>query len=273
MKKTILTIFTAAALVSCAKNPAENGGTLRLDVENAAFVAAVTRAGGQLDLAELGETLPDPMGLSTRVSSLDPDILLDGEHPWRDYPSVSAANEEKFLYRPGRYRVHIGRPAETEGLHLPCFEGSADVTVTKGESTTARLRLQVSNTAVRIRFTDAFKSYFANGATVQLKTAAGGLFTVSYAQEEDALFWILPQEFTLSGTAVPQDPSPGIIAASPVAFKDLVLADVQPQTLYTCVFDMDNAGGTDGEGVRILLNDTPVETIEENVELNPDASK
>ena len=308
MKKVLLIMITAAACGACAKHPAERQercGTLRISGENAPLVSVLTRA--ERELSELGETLPDAMHLRTLVSSLNRNLLLDGKNPWKFYDSAAEANEENVLYEPGRYVVTIGSvtedgefpswrdlaagtlvapverpyysggvlvPEVAEGPHRPFFEGHTEVTVTKGQTVTARVSLRVVNTAVSIRFSDAFRHYFENGAEIRLETAAGSVFTVGYDKDEGTVFWIRPQGFTLSGSAVPQSPSPGIIDPAPLRFKDRTVpdADVQPRTLYTYVFDIDDAGATEG-GIRILLNDEAIETIEEEVELNPDAPK
>lgn len=327
MRKIFLTVLAAAALVSCAKNSVEmsgSSGTLKIDGQSVSFVSALTRADGQKELAELGESVPDPMSMRTLISCKSPDIRLDGSNPWKVYSSANAANEENPLYEPADYIVTIGTRTESgilphytelstgktvtnterpyytggsvlipqtpEGKNLPYFEGRAEVTVNKGETATAHVSLRVANTAVCVRFTDNFKKYFEKGATILIKTKSAGpgtdkmtaanTFTVTYDTDEGAIFWIRPQGFSISGTALRQDPSPGIIEAKPVGFADYTVKDeaVKPQTLYTYTFDIAGAGSTgsgpdEAGGITITINDEPVEIIEDDIELNPNAPK
>lgn len=315
MRRFFTVMLAAAALASCTKNPSgqtDGAGTLRIEGENEPFVSALTRADGRVELSELGQTAPDPMGLRTLISCMDTRIDLGGGQPWKEYDSADDANAEQALYLPAGYVVTLAMPTEdgvlpsyavlssgetvsgfdrpyyagggtlipvvAEGRNLPYFEGRAEVTVRKQETATARVTLKVANAAVRIRFSEAFRNYFENGAEILLKTRAAGsaegnTFTVSYGQDEDTVFWIRPQGFTLSGSAVRQDPSPGIIEARPVRFEDYVVkdADVRPQTLYTYVFDMEEAGNVAEKGIRITVNSEPVGIIDDEIELNPDA--
>lgn len=318
MKRILLIMTLAGTLASCTKSPAgrtDRSGTLRIEGESAGVISVHTRADGQKTLSELGETVPDPTGLRTLISCKSREWLLDGENPWKEYESVSAANAADVLYMPADYIVTLAsgslpdytdlsggqtvssaeRPYHTgdgtlvplvaEGRHLPYFEGRAEVTMPKSGNVTAHVTLQVANTAVCIRFTDAFRHYFENGAEFLIRTrsfgdgadatTAGSTFTVSYDSGEGDLFWIRPQGFVISGTATRQDPSPGIIEAKPVRFEDYPVkdADVRPQTLYTFTFDIQNAGNTEGDegGIHVTLNDDPIEIIEEDVELNPNA--
>lgn len=315
MKRYLMIMAFAGALVSCTDRRTDGAGTLRIRGESAGIMAVRTRAEGQKTLAELGETVPDPAGLHTLISCKGREWLLDGENPWKEYASVSAANGADVLYMPADYIVTLASaafpsykdlssgqtvssterpyytgggtlvPQVAEGRHLPYFEGRAEVTMPKSGNVTAHVTLGIANTAVCIRFTDAFRHYFENGAEFQIKTrslgdgadatTAGNTFTVTYDSGEGDLFWIRPQGFVISGTATRQDPSPGIIDAKPIRFEDYTAkdADVKPQTLYTYTFDIQNAGSTSGEGggIRVTLNDEPIEIIEEDVELNPNA--
>ena len=177
-------------------------------------------------------------------------------------------------------------PQVPEGENLPYFEGSATVTLQRQGNETAHVVVKAANAVICVDFTDNFKKYFGKGASLTVKTKNGSTFNVSYTGEGNGdgvinytkkYFWVRPQGLTISGTALRQDPSPGIVEATEVKITDYTVSDenVLPQTLYTYMFDVKGVGGTkpdgDGNGITITVNNEPVETFEEDVELNPNA--
>lgn len=176
--------------------------------------------------------------------------------------------------------------AEGEGPDFIYFEGYSTVSLPGGKTPVqANVTVRVANTAVCVEFTEAFKSYFPNGATVKMTTKAGllkdtyiGGYTAETKDNADTprYFWIRPQQFTLSATATRQNPSPGIFDAD---VRDLgtfspVKGNVAPQTLYRCVFDVTNVGNTSdnngGSGITITVNGEPVYTEDlGDEEMNP----
>lgn len=169
---------------------------------------------------------------------------------------------------------------EGEGAGFAYFEGWTSFGLADRDNKRVDVTLSMANTVVGVEFTDTFRSYFAGGAEVVLATKAG--FTAvaaSYTADTEPgtvkYFWVRPQEFTLSASALRQDPSPGSIAAEAVKLDDYVQSRVAPQTLYRCVFDITGVGGTvPGQqyGITVTVNDTPVYTWDmDGEELNPNA--
>ena len=276
MKKIFVMMLAATTFVSCTKDsdyPAANSGSLSLQTTTVTVLGNITRAdGGQVNLSDLGYTAtPIERVLVTCIDEsssfnrafespdsynhdyntpLEPGrylVTIGSQKPLPDYTTPDGKTIEKLKapYYTGDRSALI--PQCTEGENLPYFEGTAEVEVVAGETKPVTVTLEVANTVVCVKFTDTFKNYFDNGAEITLKSKNGFTRTISYTHENKTVaeqyFYVRPQEFTLSGTAMRQDPSPGIIEAKPV---ELSYTEKNPakRTLYT---------------------------IEEDVELNPNA--
>lgn len=267
----------AALLGACSKGEALpdeelRSGTLAIDASCAAVVDAVTRARVELPA---GTAIPDWREMTMRIAS-----KMSGFNYNRVWARVANYDPKNDLLLEGDYEVTIfstptwvGVANIEEGADKPYFEGIASpVTVERRKQTPVPIRAVLANTAVRIEFTDRFKSYFAGGATFTLTTAAGNQFTVGYTAEDPTVaetwWYVRPAAFTISGRATKQRPS---ATADPetVRFADVKNEKANPTTLYVYRFDISGVGNTDG--VTITLNDEPIgtETIDE--ELNPDS--
>lgn len=175
--------------------------------------------------------------------------------------------------------------AEGEGVDFIYFEGWNTCTVLANTDTEVDVEVKVANTAVTVEFTDDFRNYFPNGATVKLTTKRGGdekntdvnklkdVVIASYdadGNKSKHYFWVRPQQFTLSAVAIRQNPS-STLTAEPITLEDYVRADdkVEPQTLYRCIFDVKNAGGLNGT-ITVTVDDTAIYTEDlGTIETNP----
>lgn len=308
MKKIFVTMMAAAALLSCAKETpyyteGEAHGNLMLNVVSDPVLSAETRA--NVELSSIGVATPDAMSLRTLVTCLDEDISNFNEA----FSSVTIFNEADVIFAPAKYYITIGStrtgrntlpnytgpseqiankkapayfyanqdvkrvPETEEGENAPYYEGTATVDVTAGQTAIASVTAKLANTIVCIDFTDRFKSYFATGASLTLTTKAGFKATVGYTESNKTVakkyYFVRPQEFSIAGTATKQSASPGIIEPKPVAIEGFSEKDPQPQTLYTYTFDVSDVNGTGG--ITITVNDEPIQTIEDEFELNPKA--
>lgn len=178
-------------------------------------------------------------------------------------------------------------PQIGEGENLPYYEATGTVTVTDGETATASLTARLANAVVCVDFTDAFKHYFENGARIRIDTKAlvagssdvttcAGSFVVDapkWSAYAKRYFFVRPnQPVTLSGTALRQDPSPDMGLNKEVVLSGYTSVPLAPQTLYTFRFDIAGVGSSSGK-IVVTLNDEPVGTIDEEIELNPNAPK
>lgn len=288
-------MLAAVAVASCAKdapdypgNPDAKHGTLVIQSEVKQELAALTRA-GQVNLHDLGYT--GTPGRHVLVTSLDNTSFNDvvtgaeksGLEPGRYMVTIGSESEMPDYVLPGTETVvkvknaprHANRstlvPLCKEGVNMPYFEGHSTVEVKAGVKTPAKVTMAVANTVVRIRFTERFRNYFENGAVFTLKTKAGFSGTVSYTKgtvEPARYFYVQSREFTISGTARRQDPSPGIIEAKAVTIEPYTVSGPARQTLYTYTFDVEEAGSASAK-VGITVNAEPVGTIEYDIDLNP----
>ena len=192
--------------------------------------------------------------------------------------SISAEEAPRHRYENPDDKL-VPEVAEGEGIDFIYFEGWNTVELQSEDETPVEVTVKVANAVVTVEFTNAFRHFFANGATVTLKTK-NGLTTqiagyTAGSEPVQRYIWVRPQQFTLSAVATPQSPSPGYIEAEQIKFDDYVRADadVAPQTLYRCVFDVSNAGGLDGS-INVTVDDTPVYTVDlGTVETNPGDDK
>ena len=185
--------------------------------------------------------------------------------------SISAEEAPGYRYEHPEDKL-IPEVAEGEGVDFIYFEGWNTCTVQANGDTQVDVEVRVANTVVTVEFTEAFRDYFANGATVTLKTKNGLTAEISGyaagAAPSRHYFWVRPQQFTLSAVATPQDPS-STLTAEPITFDDYVRTDVAPQTLYRIVYDIEKTGGVNGK-ITVTVDDTPIYTEDlGTIETNP----
>ena len=181
-----------------------------------------------------------------------------------DYATIAEFNENNYLHL-GSYKATVvaGDIAE-EGYDKATFVGGANFSVEARKNTEVKITATIANTLVKVVVTDGFKNYFAGGHALKLTTAAGNEFDVT-AQTEP--IFIAPASFTIGGTATKQ-PNQSGAEGTVVTLPNYVPESVAAQTLYTVKFDVENAGGAT---LTITLNDTLVESIDIEQELNDNA--
>ncbi|MEG1644702.1 MAG: DUF4493 domain-containing protein [Alistipes sp.] len=146
-----------------------------------------------------------------------------------------------------------------EGINKPFYTGTTPFIIESDKTASAAITAKLGNAQVRILCTAAFKGYFHNTAFT-LTTAAGNNFSYT-DQTEDALFVRANAAFDLTGTAIKQNGVPFTLPTQHVAAA-------KPQTRYTYTFDVSTVGSAT---VSIYLDDTLIEEIVINEELNPAA--
>ena len=203
------------------------------------------------------------------------------DYTTRDGETVENMNAAEYRHEHPAEKLIPDVP-EGEGADFVYFEGHEEVLLEPKSHKDVEVTVRVANTVVSVEFTEAFRSYFGNGATVTLTTKNGftaeaAAYTAETADEQtaDKYFWVQPQSFTLSATAARQSPSPGIFDADIRRLDDYTVADPAPQTWYRCVYDVTNVGntstGTHG-GITVTLNGEPVYTEDlGDEEMNPNA--
>ncbi len=182
-----------------------------------------------------------------------------------DYATIAEFNEGDNYLHLGTYKATVvAGDIDEEGYDKATFVGSANFTVEARKNTEVEIPAYIANALVKVEVTDAFEAYFAGGHTLKLTTAAGNEFDVT-AQTEP--IFIAPASFTIGGTATKQ-PNQSGAEGTVVTLPVYTMENAAAQTLYTVKFDVENAGGAT---LTITLNDTLVESIDIEQELNDNA--
>ena len=182
-----------------------------------------------------------------------------------NYATIAEFNEGDNYLHLGSYKATVvaGDIAD-EGYDKATFIGSEEFSVEARKNTDVQITATIANALVKVEVTENFKNYFVSGYELKLTTAAGNEFDVT-AQTEP--IFIAPASFTIGGTATKQ-PNQSGAEGTVVTLPNYVPESVAAQTLYTVKFDVENAGGAT---LTITLNDTLVESIDIEQELNDNA--
>ena len=256
MRKLItLASFVALAMASCTKE------TPASDTKAKGCVA--------FDLniqTEVDDTRANVSCTTPAVEAFDLTIEGVGHTYSKHYASIAEFNEGENYLHIGNYKATVtaGNIAE-EGYDKAAFSGSAEFEIAARETTNVQITAYIANTLVKVEKTEAFNEYFVGGAKLELTTAAGNTFDVS-AQTEP--LYIAPAEFKITGTAVKQANQSGAQGTT-ITLPEYKMTAPAAQTLYTIKFDVENAGKAT---INITLNDTLVDSIEIDEELNDNAN-
>lgn len=182
-----------------------------------------------------------------------------------NYATIAEFNDGDNYLHLGSYKATVvaGDIAD-EGYDKATFIGSEEFSVEARKNTDVQITATIANALVKVEVTDAFEAYFAGGHTLKLTTAAGNEFDVT---EQTEPIFIAPDSFTIGGTAIKQ-PNQSGVEGTVVTLPVYTMENAAAQTLYTVKFDVENAGGAT---LTITLNDTLVESIDIEQELNDNA--
>ena len=181
-----------------------------------------------------------------------------------NYATIAEFNENNYLHLGSYKATVVAGDITEEGYDKATFVGSANFSVEARKNTDVEITAKIANTLVKVEVTDGFKTYFAGGHALKLTTAAGNEFDVT-AQTEP--IFIAPASFTIGGTATKQ-PNQSGAEGTAVTLPEYKMENAAAQTLYIVKFDVENAGGAT---LTITLNDTLVESIDIEQELNDNA--
>lgn len=190
----------------------------------------------------------------------------------QSWNKVSLFDPEVY-YAAGAYKavVEYGDINE-EGANKPYFKGEKEFTVVARRTTAVTIDAKIANSLVKIECTDNFRSYLSN-ATFTLTTAATNTFTfynnwgsdTSKPDSTEPIF-VKPAAFSIVGSAYKQKPAAAIEAEKVDIPQQNFTAVAQKQ--HVIKFDVSTAGKAT---LNITFDDTIVETIDIDVELNDDA--
>lgn len=256
MRKLItLASFVALVMASCTnETPADE-----------------TKAKGSVafDLAietEVDDTRANVSCTTPAVEAFDLTIEGVGHTYSKHYAAIAEFNEGDNYLHLGNYKATVAAGSlSEEGFDKATFVGSADFAVSARELTQVAITATIANTLVKVETTEAFNEYFVGGAEFKLTTAAGNTFDLTGKTEP---VFIAPAEFKITGTATKQSVQSGA-AGSKVTLPEYKMTSPAAQTFYTIKFDVENAGKAT---INITLNETLVDSIEIDTELNDNAT-
>ena len=251
---TIASLF-ALALSACTKEAAkgdEKG-------EGQVSISCVTVTEVDDTRANVSCTTPAVEDFSLKIEGV-------GHTYTADYQTIAEFNDGNNYLHSLTYRATVTAGDITvEGYDKATFEGSSEFTVLPRENVDVKVTATIANALVKVEVTDNFKKYFEGGYTLKLTTAAGNEFDVT---EQTAPLFIAPESFTVSGTAVKQ-PNQSGAEGTTVTLPEYKNNDAKAQTFYTVKLDVEDAGSAQ---LTITLNDTLVESIDIDAELNDNAN-
>ena len=268
MKKLFtLTLILSLALAACSKSETATGEVA--DKGHVAFSlgfdtqVAATRAEATYGVEC---AVPESDEFKLLLEGVKFDFNADYSFS-KEYASVADVKDE-YLYR-GTYRATVSYGDITEeGYNKPAFVGvSNDFQIVPRSEVEVPITATIANALVVVEVTDNFKTYFANGYTFNVETAAGNTFSnVTAAEGENAgkPLFIAPASFKVVGSATKQANQSG--AAPVVVEMENSFDNLAPRTLYRVTMDVENAGQAT---LKITLNDTLVEELNIDEELNP----
>ncbi len=238
MKRKSL-IFLASivlCLSACTKNGQDGKIAFRLEGGD---VLEVETKGSVTDYASL-------------PSSGDFNLLVKNSFGTQVYSGKLSGWDPSTALAPGNYSASVSYgDASEEGPSKPCFEGSKDLAVRSGETSSVTIPVTLGNCVVRIVCTDQFRNYYPE-RTMRITTPES---PSGFVYDGQAVF--VAYQWSISGTLKSQA---GIEYALPErSWRGT------PATCYTVKYDVSNIGGV---SISISFSDS-VETVTlEEIELN-----
>lgn len=287
MKKLLLVTLMAISLIACSKendgsvqvNTPEGTGIISLSVSPKIMVDGTRAQTNGVDLTQIldAEYLPESGDVFQLIITSDDPEISDVE------TTVASFNEKakKTYFKAGQYVAVVkwGNPAN-EGQNLPCFKDATVVDVVARTKSDVNMRPALSNSIVKVEFSDAFKNYFANGAAITITSGNGNKWNVGYGIEngnadnnEDGttpyIFVESGKTVKVSGSAIKQCPS-ATVEPEEVTFSSVDKA-LEACKVYVYKYDVTDAGSVTVQFT--VTNDPEPEDIIEvgDFELNDDA--
>lgn len=295
MKKFFyILVVVAMAMVACSKSDdmpssdiPEGKGVVMFAVAPQTTIS--TRA--TVELSTLGVTVPAVSDMTLSITS--PASAYPGETPFSFTGKVGDYNKDaKRTYLEASDEPYIAEVsagnAEAEGVDKPYFEsrnadGGKQIPFTVAARTQSRVDItaKMVKAMVQVKFSDAFKGYFGEGAELTLTTAAGAKFAFSYDNTGADTGIAKPifvlagagKSFTIDGWAIKQRPAANVdpvkLAFQAVGRDGSTGNEVKEQTIYTYTYDVADAGYIT---VKVEITNEPIQEIPViTKELNDDA--
>jgi hypothetical protein len=251
MKKVFLFAITALLLTACQKQSTEQtaSGEGRIAITASASGEVITRADGiQVATPQLS----------------DFSLLITGENFEKSWNSLSDYRTDDERYTAGNYTVAISCGDSTqEGYNLPAFAASETVQVLdRNRTTEVTLTAKLTNAIVTIQTTEAFDNYFPV-SEFKLTTTANS-FNIDPEQTEH-LYVAAGQDIKIDCSCIRQS---NMSTGTVETLATQTVANTAAATRYVVTYDLSTVGGVT---ITVKLNQTIIDTIVVDTELNPNA--
>lgn len=237
MKKSVRIFIAAVTLImasACAKQAQKSYGYILIGTEIDAEVVESTKS----HLSDFTGAIPQGKDLDIVISDWDGDIVYEGK---------AALLDDSDPYLTGEYSVSAvyGTVGE-EGPDKPRFYGQSDFTVSSNETTRVNVKAKLSNTILKIKLSENFKSYYS-GIKMGLETGSGNSFSIS----DGSVMFVEPFRFTLRGSmSNPQGKNS--------EWEKTFESGIEPGCCYTITIDASNIGSS---AITIEFNDN-IQTVD-----------
>lgn len=188
MKKVFLIIGIISSLCACRQENrylGEGEGALNLQVTMGEAVEVVSRT-------SLGNEEIEALKNDCKVRIYEGDKLI------RKYSSWSSVPEKIDLSAGTDYRVRVvAGDSVSASLDKKYYEGVETFSVVDGQTTSVEVNCNITNTLVKVNFSEELKTYLASGAVTVSVDAANGALEYNWSKEgteSPVGYYMLPSE-------------------------------------------------------------------------------
>ena len=249
MRKVFICAMALLATLSCnnAEMPTSGEGKIAITAATSGLVA--TRA----------------EGITLTTPTLD-QLLLEivGENFSKQWQSLSQYDSTVERFTAGDYTVSVSYgDAGAEGYNCPAFAATAAAKVLDRDRTTeVNLTATLANAIVAIKTTEAFDNYFP--VSEFAVTTTNNRFEIDKSVT-DHLFVAAEQSIKIDCSCIRQS---NLAAAKYETLATQTIPTTAAATRYVVTYDLTTVGSVT---ITISLNQTIIDTIEIESELNPNA--
>ena len=251
MKKVSLFAITALLFVACQKDNSEQvaSGEGRIAITASASGEVITRADGvQVATPQLS----------------DFSLLITGKNFEKSWNKLTDYRTDDERYTAGTYTVAIAcGDGSEEGYDLPAFAASKTAEVLdRNRTTEVALTATVANAIVAIQTTESFNNYFPVSEFTVTTTSN----TFEYDKQSAKHLFVAPaQDVKIDCSCIRQS---NLAANKSEKLATQTIANTAAATRYVITYDLSTVGGV---AITVKLNQTIIDTIEVETELNPNA--
>ena len=202
IKNYVFLLLSIALLLSCSRDDSSySEGTGKLTFSyigvNTEVISTITPS--RISSSEESKPIDDYVknGFSLNVFTHTEPVMV---YQCTDYEEYKAGKCEEVELRSGSYDlITVLGNYELEGFELPCYSDTLrKVAIKNGEETSVTFNCKLSNSLLKINYTDKFMEYFSTYSS-SVSTSLGN--KVDYTMEEVRSAYLAPGEVTVYVTA------------------------------------------------------------------------